>query len=336
MGNCGRNGAVRPYIRSKVPRLRWTPDLHHSFVQAIENLGGQDKATPKLVLQLMDVKGLTISHVKSHLQMYRSTRHDLGRQGMQESKYSSCKDNDVGGDAPDPSSKPTKEFLSQFMCWMETEAKSKSLGCCRTREGILCCGERGVSSLYCVADYTQQAMVVDKRIKEEGLLRYLQRDAVEAAGLLADANTSMFKSLGCRVEESEPFIKANKQNEQQLHAAATKNNGSEDSYITTGSPSSDQDHSAPSPWRRSLYTIYARHTHQPVHRIERFMERDTYMSPAEAKKCGLIDAVIQNCPITTDASGGGGGCGGGKRETEEDAAGGGGGGGGGKREIEEL
>ncbi|XP_020094844.1 uncharacterized protein LOC109714566 [Ananas comosus] len=194
----------------------------------------------------MDVKGLTISHVKSHLQMYRSTRHDLGRQGMQESKYSSCKDNDVGGDAPDPSSKPTKEFLSQFMyspplpplkrCWMETEAKSKSLGCCRTREGILCCGERGVSSLYCVADYTQQAMVVDKRIKEEGLLRYLQRDAVEAAGLLADANTSMFTSLGCMVEESEPFIKANKQNEQQLHTAATKNNGSEESYITTGSP----------------------------------------------------------------------------------------------------
>ncbi|KAI3921135.1 hypothetical protein MKX01_036114 [Papaver californicum] len=74
MGSCGRNGSVRQYVRSKVPRLRWTPDLHHCFVQAIERLGGQDRATPKLVMQLMDVRGLTISHVKSHLQMYRSTR----------------------------------------------------------------------------------------------------------------------------------------------------------------------------------------------------------------------------------------------------------------------
>lgn len=36
------SGSVRPYVRSKNPRLRWTPGLHLRFVQAIERLGGQE------------------------------------------------------------------------------------------------------------------------------------------------------------------------------------------------------------------------------------------------------------------------------------------------------
>ncbi|KAK1386731.1 hypothetical protein POM88_014909 [Heracleum sosnowskyi] len=50
-------------------RLRWTSDLHDRFVDAIAQLGGPDRATPKGVLRVMGVPGLTIYHVKSHLQV---------------------------------------------------------------------------------------------------------------------------------------------------------------------------------------------------------------------------------------------------------------------------
>ncbi|XP_011650938.1 transcription repressor KAN1 isoform X2 [Cucumis sativus] len=70
---------LMPRIQSRrnarAPRMRWTSSLHARFIRAVELLGGHERATPKSVLELMDVKDLTLAHVKSHLQMYRTVKN---------------------------------------------------------------------------------------------------------------------------------------------------------------------------------------------------------------------------------------------------------------------
>ncbi|XP_042056897.1 myb family transcription factor PHL8-like [Salvia splendens] len=56
------------------PRLKWTPQLHRRFVDAVKQLGGPEKATPKSLMRVMGIQGLTLYHLKSHLQKYRVGR----------------------------------------------------------------------------------------------------------------------------------------------------------------------------------------------------------------------------------------------------------------------
>uniref|UniRef100_J3LQW6 Myb-like domain-containing protein n=1 Tax=Oryza brachyantha TaxID=4533 RepID=J3LQW6_ORYBR len=76
-GNGGGGGGGKR--SSRAPRMRWTTALHAHFVQAVELLGGHERATPKSVLELMNVKDLTLAHVKSHLQMYRTVKGTTDR-----------------------------------------------------------------------------------------------------------------------------------------------------------------------------------------------------------------------------------------------------------------
>ncbi|KAJ8479885.1 hypothetical protein OPV22_023612 [Ensete ventricosum] len=67
--------------KQKRQRVSWSADLHTLFIKAVNHLG-LDRAVPKKILDLMNVKGLTRENVASHLQKYKKTlkRNGIGLQ----------------------------------------------------------------------------------------------------------------------------------------------------------------------------------------------------------------------------------------------------------------
>ena len=57
--------------------------------------------------------------------------------------------------------------------------------------------------------------------------------------------------------------------------------------------------------RARLNEIYVKHTGQNLKTIEKAMDRDTFMSPEDAMKFGLIDSVVENHIIEGDENGDG-------------------------------
>ncbi|XP_016190925.1 myb family transcription factor PHL8 isoform X2 [Arachis ipaensis] len=132
------------------PRLKWTPELHQRFIEAINQLGGSEKATPKSLMRVMGIPGLTLYHLKSHLQKYR-----LGK------------------------SQPQLEICSGNNKHEDCREMKNSEGPCSSREESIGTQNEMTESMQ-IAEALQMQMEVQKKLYEQ-IERHLQLK-IEAQG----------------------------------------------------------------------------------------------------------------------------------------------------------
>ncbi|XP_031479270.1 protein PHR1-LIKE 3 isoform X1 [Nymphaea colorata] len=164
------------------PRLRWTAELHERFVDAVTQLGGPDKATPKTIMRTMGVKGLTLYHLKSHLQKYR-----LGKQSCKELSDSS---KDATGLSENQGTSSTSRMVSQEMNdgYQVTEALRVQMEVQRR-----------------LHEQLEVQRHLQLRIEAQG--KYLQSILEKACRVLADQNMASTGLDAARQELSELAIK---------------------------------------------------------------------------------------------------------------------------------
>lgn len=84
----------------KKRRVQWTDELHNKFLEAVTQVG-LDSAMPKMLLQIMDVTGLTRENVASHLQKYRLLQRKNKRKALEENADNTARVQRSKGDGTD-------------------------------------------------------------------------------------------------------------------------------------------------------------------------------------------------------------------------------------------
>lgn len=145
-------------------RLKWSSELHTLFLQAIEELGGPFKAKPRDILEIMDLPGLHINHIKSHLQKFR-THHRIvhGGPGMVEDEKPEIH--------PPPPKRPRFEFVPNTVPFRGTVVTTGSAYSQPLKGDPLLAQQHGpLSSLATIAIETEAGTAVPPAAKEESNL----------------------------------------------------------------------------------------------------------------------------------------------------------------------